>query len=118
MKATVYKGKFDVASARRSFAQKFGRRYGLKLLDLQKWHDKNMGNLGLASFLFGERMSMEEFYIVCQKVAEWMGGELYGTVNIDFFGSVPSADIMVEYDNGGSLGKNCTGSIRGRRPAA
>ena len=118
MKICVYKGKFDVASARRSFAQKFARQYGLKLLDLQKWHDKNMGNLGLGSFLFGERMSMEEFYIVCQKVAEWMGGELYGTVNIDFFGSVPSVDIMVEYDNGGSLCKNCTGSIRGRGSAA
>lgn len=99
MKATVYKGKFDVASARRSFAQKFGRRYGLKLLDFQKWHDKNQGTLGQASFLFGGHMSMEEFRIVCQKVAEWMGGELYGTVNIDFFGTVPSADIMVEYDN-------------------
>ena len=36
MKMRAYKGKFDVASARRSFAQKFGRRYGLKLLDLQK----------------------------------------------------------------------------------
>ena len=98
MKVHQYKGKFDASSARRSFAQKFGRRYGLKLLDLQKWHDKNQGNLGQASFLFGGRMSMEEFHIVCQKVAEWMGGELYGTVNIDFCGSVPSADIMVEYD--------------------
>ena len=116
MKPSVYKGKFDVASARRSFAQKFGRQYGLKLLELQKWHDRNMGNLGLATFIFGERMSMEEFHIVCQKVAEWMGGELYGTVNIDFFGSVPSVDIMVEYDNGGSLCKDCTGSIRGRGP--
>ena len=57
MKPSVYKGKFDVASARRSFAQKFGRQYGL-----------------------------------------------------------PSADIMVEYDNGGNLCKNCTGSIRGRGP--
>ena len=60
MKPSVYKGKFNVASARRSFAQKFGRRYGLKLLDLQKWHDKNQGSFGQASFLFGERMSMEE----------------------------------------------------------
>ena len=118
MKPSVYKGKFDVASARRSFAQKFGRRYGLKLLDLQKWHDKNQGNLGQVSFAFGERMSMEKFHIVCQKVAEWMGGELYGTVNIDFFGSVPSADIMVEYDNCANLCKNCTGSVRGRGPAA
>ncbi len=99
MKVRRYKGKFDVASAQRSFARKFGKAYGLKLLELQKWHDKNMGNLGLATFLFGERMSMEAFHIVCQKVAEWMGGDLYGTVNIDFFGSVPSADIMVEYGN-------------------
>ena len=59
MKIRVYKGKSNVASARRSFAQKFGRQYGL-----------------------------------------------------------PSADIMVEYDNCANLCKNRTGSVRGRGSAA
>lgn len=39
MKPSVYKGKFDVSSARRSFAQKFARQYGLLSADIMVEYD-------------------------------------------------------------------------------
>ena len=42
-------------------------------------------------------MTALDIQVVCEKIAKWLGGELYGTVNLDFSGSSPSLEMMVEF---------------------
>lgn len=77
----------------------FGDKYSLELLDLKCWNEKDGRELGELSFCFSERMAAYEIQGICEEIAKWLGGELYGTVNLDFYGSKPSLEMMVEMHN-------------------
>lgn len=44
-------------------------------------------------------MTALEIQTVCGKIARWIGGDLLGTVNLDFSGTEPSLEMMVEVHN-------------------
>jgi len=80
---------------RRNFNRKFGKRYGVKLLGLQTHRNPQGQCFADVDFLFGSRMTAEAIGFMCENIAEWIGGELRGTVNIDYSGK-PSIAIVVE----------------------
>lgn len=82
-------------SKRLGFDVEFGERYGIKLLQLQGNTNPQGESFVDIDFLFGPRMTAEEIQLMCDNIAAWIGGELYGTVNIDFSGK-PSISIVVE----------------------
>lgn len=79
---------------RRNFNRRFGKRYGVKLLSLQCHANPQGERFADVDFIFPPRMTSEEIGIMCGNVATWIGGELHGTVNIDFSG-VQSLSIIV-----------------------
>ena len=85
-----------VEQKRKLFKRAFGDKYSLRLLDLQMWNNKDGRTLSDVSFTFGESMTALEIRICCEKIAKWIGGELFGTVNLDFSGNVPSLEMVVE----------------------
>ena len=83
---------------RRTFDTVFGEKKGVELLDLQVWDDESYGHtMGEVSFLFGDLMTVQGIEDLCKDVADWMGGGLLGTVNLDFSGTRKSLSMMVEY---------------------
>ena len=101
MKDIVMKVKSQsiVESRRKQFKRMFVDKYSLKLLGLQVWDNKDGRILGEVSFAFGNRLTALRIQAICEEVAEWLGGELFGTVNLDFAGTIPSLEMMVElYD--------------------
>lgn len=85
-----------VEKKRKLFKRAFGDKYLLRLLDLQAWNNKDGRTLSEVSFIFGAKMTALETQSCCEKIARWMGGELFGTVNLDFAGNAPSLEMMVE----------------------
>ena len=83
------------SSKRRNFNRVFGTQYGIKLLMLQAHSNPDGQKFVDLDFLFGPRMTVEAVGMMCDKIAEWVGGEVRGTVNIDFAGK-PSLSIVVE----------------------
>ena len=79
------------------FNRVFGRKYSNDLLDMNVWQEQDGRVLGEVSFSFGELMTALDIQVACSDVARWMGGELYGTVNLDFSGTEPSLEMMVEF---------------------
>ncbi len=86
----------DLEKKFKLFKRAFSDKYSLRLLDLQAWDNKDGRTLSNVSFTFGASMAAREIQSCCEKVAKWMGGELFGTVNLDFSGTVPSLEMMVE----------------------
>ena len=78
------------------FNRVFGKKYSLTLIEMKVWDNKDGRNLAMVSFEFGELMTASDIQVVCEKIAKWLGGELYGTVNLDFSGDEPSLEMMVE----------------------
>ena len=85
-----------VAIKRRNFNRKFGKRYGIKLMELQGHCNPQGEGFIDIDFLFGSRMTAEAIGMMCENIAAWVGGELRGTVNIDFSGR-PTLAIVVEF---------------------
>ena len=85
-----------VEKKRKLFKRVFGDKYSLKLLDLQVWNNKDGRTRSAVSFTFGAKMTALEIQSCCEKIARWMGGVLFGTVNLDFTGNAPSLEMMVE----------------------
>ena len=83
----------------KQFKRMFGDKYSLVLLDLKCWNEKDGRSLGEVSFCFDKQLTALEIRNICEKIAEWMGGDLYGTINLDFSGSLPSLEMMVELHN-------------------
>ena len=81
---------------RKQFKRTFGEKYSLVLLDLTCWAERDGRILGEVSFCFGEQMTALEIRNVCEEISGWLGGDLYGTINLDFTGSSPSLEMMVE----------------------
>lgn len=79
------------------FSREFSKKYSLKLIGMQAWDNKDGRELAAVSFAFGELMTVLDVQVVCEKVAKWFGGTLYGTVNLDFSGDEPSLEMMVEF---------------------
>ena len=75
----------------------FGKKYSLTLIEMKAWDNKDGRELAEVSFVFGELMTALDIQVVCEKIAKWLGGELYGTVNLDFSGDKPSLEMMVEF---------------------
>ena len=79
------------------FNRVFGKKYSLTLIEMKAWDNKDGRNLAMVSFEFGELMTVLDIQVVCEKIAKWLGGELYGTVNLDFSGDRISLEMMVEF---------------------
>ena len=91
-----YLMKFE-GSKRRVFKRTFGDKYGVNLVGLQLWVNKDGRELGQINCTIGETMTALEIGEMCRKMAKWLGGELYGTVNIDYTDEEsPSIEMMVE----------------------
>ena len=86
-----------IEKKRQLFNQVFGVKYSLKLLEMRGWNNKDGRILALVSFEFGELMTALDIQVVCGKIAQWLGGELYGTINLDFSSDAPSLEMMVEF---------------------
>ena len=71
-------------------------KYSLSLLEMQVSQRDDTRILLSVAFLFGELMTALDIQVVCEKIAKWLGGELYGSVNLDFSGTNPSLEMMVE----------------------
>ena len=82
--------------AHKQFMRMFGDKYSLVLLDLNCWNEKDGRTLSEVSFCFGEQLTVLEIRNICEKIARWMGGDLYGTINFDFSGNSPSLEMMIE----------------------
>lgn len=83
------------AVKRRNFNRKFGKRYGVRLLELQCHANPQGQCFADVDFLFPLCMTAEEIGLMCENIAMWVGGELRGTANIDYSGT-PSLSIVVE----------------------
>ena len=91
--------KFDTSQVeeakRRNFNRRFGKPYGVKLLGLQRHVTPQGQRFADVDFVFPVHLTADEIGMMCEKIAKWFGGELYGTVNIDYSGK-PSLSIVVE----------------------
>lgn len=85
-----------IEKKKRLFTRVFGKKCSLTLIEMKVWDNKDGRNLAMVSFEFGELMTASDIQVVCEKIAKWLGGELYGTVNLDFSGDEPSLEMMVE----------------------
>ena len=79
------------------FNRVVGKKYSLTLIEMKAWDNKDGRNLAMVSFEFRELMTALDIQVVCEKIAKWLGGELYGTVNLDFSGDEPSLEMMAEF---------------------
>ena len=86
-----------ISKKKNLFKRVFGKKYSLKLSGMQAWGNKDGRELAEVSFVFGELMTALDIQVICEKIAKWLGGELYGTVNLDFSGDEPSLEMMVEF---------------------
>ena len=86
-----------IEKKKKLFNRVFGMKYSLKLMGMQAWDNKDGRELAEVSFAYGELMTALDIQVVCVKIAKWLGGELYGTVNLDFSGDEPSLEMMVEF---------------------
>lgn len=86
-----------IEKKKRLFNRVFGKKYSLTLIEMKAWDNKDGRKLAGVSFVFGELMTALDIQVVCEEIAKWLGGELYGTVNLDFSGDKPSLEMMVEF---------------------
>ena len=83
------------AVKRRNFNRRFGKPYGVKLLGLQCHVTPQGQSFADVDFAFPVHLTAEEIGMMCENIAAWIGGNLHGTVNIDYSGK-PSLSIVVE----------------------
>ena len=84
-------------SKRRVFKRMFGDRYGVRLIELRLWINDDGREFGQVNFSICETMTAMEIGEMCRKMAKWLDGELYGTVNIDYTDEIsPVIEMMVE----------------------
>lgn len=86
-----------IEKKKKLFNRVFGMKYSLSLIEMKAWDNKDGRELAEVSFAYGELMTALDIQVVCVKIAKWLGGELYGTVNLDFSGDEPSLEMMVEF---------------------
>lgn len=86
-----------IEKKRKLFNRVFGMKYSLTLIEMKSWDNKDGRELAGVSFAFGELMTALEIQVVCKEIARWLGGELYGTVNLDFSDDEPSLEMMAEF---------------------
>ena len=87
-----------IEKKKKFFNRVFGMKYSLMLIEMKARDNKDGRELAEVSFVFGELMTALDIQVVCEKIAKWLGGELYGTVNLDFSGDEPLLEMMVEYN--------------------
>lgn len=87
----------------KQFKRMFGDKCSLVSLGFNCWTEKDGRVLGEISFCFSEWMTVLKIQSICEEIAEWMGGDLYGTVNIDFSGNTLSLEMVVEVHNNAEL---------------
>ena len=81
---------------RKQFKRMFCDKYSLVLLDLKCWNERDGRTLGEVSFCFSEQMTALKIRNICEEISEWLDGNLYGTINLDFSGTSSSLEMMVE----------------------
>jgi len=73
------------------------RKYSLRDSHFQFYTNDSADVLGAFSACLVKKLALDELKAVCEGIAALVGGELCGTVNIDFFGSRYSFEMMVEW---------------------
>lgn len=68
----------------------------LTLQELQVWENPDGREFASVSCLIGETLSTAELDSFGRSAASALGGEPYGTLNLDFSGSVPSLEVLVD----------------------
>ena len=85
--------KEDLRRVRRELEEKFS----LKIMDIQFLiHDDRERAHYEVNFFISEKMTINELRGSCEEIAEYLGGELYGDVNIDYSGNTPSVEMLSE----------------------
>ena len=83
---------------RELFGKEFSEKHSLRLLEMESWPSDQGRDLALVSFDFPATMRAHEIQELCEEIAEWLGGSLYGTVDFDFTVGGCSLDMMVEFE--------------------
>ena len=86
-----------IEKKKKLFNRVFGMKYSLTPIEMKAWANKDGRELAEVSCMFGELMTAQGIQVVCEKIAKWLGGELYGTINLDFSGEEPSLEMVVEF---------------------
>jgi len=73
------------------------KKYSLRDSYFQFYTNDNSDVLGDFSACLVKKLTLDELKTMCDEIAALVGGELYGTVNIDFFGSRYSFEMMIEW---------------------
>jgi len=73
------------------------KKYSLRDSYFQFYTNDNSDVLGDFSACLVKKLTLDELKAMCDEIAALVGGELYGTVNIDFFGSRYSFEMMIEW---------------------
>jgi len=73
------------------------KKYSLRDSCFQFYTNDNADVLGDFSACLVKKLTLDELKMICEEIAAFVGGELYGTVNIDFFGSRYSFEMMIEW---------------------
>lgn len=79
------------------------RQYGIKLLEFEDWVNRTDGRrfCEIAILLDGgvaEDLTIIKLHELAEAIAERLGGQVYGSVNIDYSGTNPSVEILVGFD--------------------
>lgn len=83
----------DLRQIRRELEEKFS----LKILDLQFiiLSDGEKAHYEIVFFI-SPNITIDQLKDLCEEIAEYLGGELYGDVNIDYSGNTPSVEMLSE----------------------
>lgn len=78
------------------WARELERKYSLSGSCLQLFGDNSESVIIEYEAVLNCRPTLEGFREICEGIATHVGGELYGAVNVDFFGSSYSFVMMIE----------------------
>lgn len=78
------------------------KQYAVKLLEFEDWVNRSDGRRFCEiAFLLGggiaENLTISKLYELSEAIAAKLGGQVYGSVNIDYSGTNPSAEILVGF---------------------
>lgn len=78
------------------------KQYGIKLLEFEDWINRSDGRRFCEiAFLLGggiaENLTISKLYELAEEIAAKLGGQVYGSVNIDYSGTNPSVEILVGF---------------------
>lgn len=79
------------------YQELLNRKYSLTDSHLQFLTNSNSDVLGEFSAILRNKLTLDALKTMCEEIAAFVGGSLYGTVNVDFSGSCYSFEMMIEF---------------------